>query len=194
MDAVQFSSLAVATASVLAALLAYFKYKPGQRENVGISVAEATMNIAKGTITMVTTELEDQFKRMAAELTTIRGEQTELRAHLNENTRQLMFVTAERDGLHRENKLLRERVADLETRIARMEPRSDALDVRDVAQNTRATEQDDRSTEQDSRSRRQSARGVAQDARGLEQDQRMKSTEGRMPNGSDANVEPPIEP
>ncbi len=64
MDVTQFGSLAAALVAGVGALLAYFKFKPGQRETMQVSVAEATLNIAKGTITMITAEMEEQFKRM----------------------------------------------------------------------------------------------------------------------------------
>lgn len=67
MDTTQIVSLSTAFAIALGSLLAYFKYRPGQKETTQASVAESTLNIAQGTIKLVTDELEEQFKRMSAE-------------------------------------------------------------------------------------------------------------------------------
>lgn len=72
MDAAQVATIAIGAAGSLAALLAYFKYKPGQREAVDMTISQAHMNVAQGTFEMVTTELEDQFRRMSAELREVR--------------------------------------------------------------------------------------------------------------------------
>lgn len=79
MDALAQVLTALFAGGALVGILAYFKRKPGQRERDAVEVAEgeaniakANLNVAKGTFEMVTTELEDQFKRMAAELREVR--------------------------------------------------------------------------------------------------------------------------
>lgn len=66
-DIPQLISGIVFVAGVIVAVVARFKYRPGEKEVTEVSVADASLDIVKGTITLVTTELEDQFKRMAQE-------------------------------------------------------------------------------------------------------------------------------
>lgn len=112
----------------IAGVLAYFKYKPGQREVVQMDVAQATMNVAQGTFQMVTTELEDQFKRMAAELRELRAELVEVKARadgLSEDlTRvkaRLITATQRIETLESENASLRQERDDLRVRVAMLE-------------------------------------------------------------------------
>lgn len=128
MDVAQTVSAAVAVGSVLVAALAYFKYKPGQRETVDMTIAQANMNIAQGTFEMVTTELEDQFKRMAAEVKDLhqalvnqRHEEAlyraEVEARLAELAALLREANEEKQTVKTENLQLRERVAALEAEV-----------------------------------------------------------------------------
>ena len=114
---VQFGSLAAAAAALVGVMLTYFKFKPGERETMQVSVAEATLNIAKGTITMITAEMEDQFKRMSEEQAVLRADITQLRKEQRETQQQLDLVTREQDSLHRENEVLRNKVTALERRL-----------------------------------------------------------------------------
>lgn len=140
MDATQVVSASLAAVTVLGGLLAYFKYKPGQREAVDMNIAQANMNVAQGTFQLVTTELEDQFKRMSAELRTVReqaaAELADLRREFNQYridtdlrlAEQAAEVRAARAGEREaqrqaeaymsENEHLRERVKALETEVA----------------------------------------------------------------------------
>lgn len=128
MDVAQTVSAAVAVGSVRVAALAYFKYKPGQRETVDMTIAQANMNIAQGTFEMVTTELEDQFKRMAAEVKDLhqalvnqRHEEAlyraEVEARLAELAALLREANEEKQTVKTENLQLRERVAALEAEV-----------------------------------------------------------------------------
>lgn len=135
MDTAQVVSAAVAVGSVLIALLAYFKYKPGQREAVDMTIAQANMNVAQGTFQMVTTELEDQFKRMAGEVKDLRDQLAEERREqaqyredvekrLAELGAELRSEKAEKAQLQRENRRLKTQVAEndqLRERIATLE-------------------------------------------------------------------------
>lgn len=83
MDGGHLASAIVALGGLLVGVLSYFKYKPGQKETTDMTVAQSTLNIAQGTIDLVTSELEQQFKRMSTEQTEQREihrkEQAELR-------------------------------------------------------------------------------------------------------------------
>jgi uncharacterized membrane-anchored protein YhcB (DUF1043 family) len=121
MGASEIVSLATAIAIVVAGVLGYFKWRPGQREQVGMTVAQATMHVAQGTIQLVTTELEDQFKRMSAEMRTMRDEHDQYRrdtdSRLAELGTQLRAEKAEKELVKQENVHLRERVNVLEAQV-----------------------------------------------------------------------------
>lgn len=120
----QIASGAVFLASAAGVLLAYFKYKPGQREAVGMTVAQANMDVAQGTFQMVTSELEDQFKRMAAEQKRLRGEYETYRTatdkRLNDLTIALRTEREEKEDAQMENRRLTARVKQLEEKVDQM--------------------------------------------------------------------------
>lgn len=129
MDTADLVSAAVGIGGVLVALLAYFKYKPGQREAVDMAFAQANMNVAQGTFEMVTTELEDQFKRMAAEVKELhqalvnqRHEEALYRAdvdkRLAELGAELRAAKAEARAMDNENKSLTRENRRLKTQVA----------------------------------------------------------------------------
>lgn len=128
MDAAQGVSAVVAVGSVLIAALAYFKYKPGQREAVDMTIAQANMNVAQGTFQMVTTELEDQFKRMAGEVKELhqalinqRHEEAQYRQDVEKRLAELSALlraaNAEKETVNAENLQLRDRVQTLEAEV-----------------------------------------------------------------------------
>ncbi len=179
MDAAQVASVLGAVSFLALGVLAYFKFKPGQKETLKVSVAEATLNIAKGTITMITSEMEEQFQRMAGEQAEVRQELRHLRDEQRIMQTLLDAVTRERDILHRENETLREKVASLEERIKIQEGRN-------VAQDKRTGAQDVRGVAQDARDKRQSDRGKGQDIYGHELNER----ERRMDQQEAPNEQP----
>ncbi|MEJ7824925.1 MAG: hypothetical protein WKF48_05825 [Solirubrobacteraceae bacterium] len=127
-DLPQIITLCVALGTAIVGILGYFKFKPGQREQVNMNVAEATMSVAHGTFQLVTTELEDQFKRMAGEmaemrglLTTVQTEANQLREDLTTVKNKLISATERLDAVTSERDKLRERVRHLEERLARFE-------------------------------------------------------------------------
>lgn len=139
MDAPQVATIAIGAAGALAALLAYFKYKPGQREAVDMTISQAHMNVAQGTFQLVTTELEDQFVRMSAELREVRkqhaADMAKLRGEFDqyrldadtrmaELTAELRGERAEKRQVKLENVQLRERVDVLEAEVDRLKGRS----------------------------------------------------------------------
>ncbi len=125
MDAVQIVSVIVAATAAIGAVLSYFKFKPGQREEVTlmaeqarVDVAQGTLHVAQGTISLVTTELEDQFKRMSAqvrELETRLSEQQQATMTLRD---ELGAERAEKAEVERKNGILRSRVQHLEDEVA----------------------------------------------------------------------------
>lgn len=124
-DVAQVVSGFVAFLGVGVGLLAYFKYKPGQRENVEMTVAQANLNIAQGTVQLsqiVNDELESQFRRMSAEMTQIRDDFRQYREdtdkRLAELSIELRAEKAEKAEVKRENDQLRERVGELEREVA----------------------------------------------------------------------------
>jgi predicted RNase H-like nuclease (RuvC/YqgF family) len=135
MGAAEITALVVAGISLVGVILSYTKYKPGQKEVLGTSVAERQLNIAQGTINLVTDELEQQFKRMAeerrvllevhnAELAQERTSAAQLRSELTAATneaRQLRSEVAELRAevaqLRHENDRWKRRVSDLEDQL-----------------------------------------------------------------------------
>ncbi len=131
MDLAQVTSFVVAGAAVLGSILAYFKYKPGQRDAVDMNIAQANMNVAQGTFQLVTGELEEQFKRMSATqreleerlreadvlLTKVGRELAIVEVKLVKAQDLLELITGERDRLREENASLRKQVASLEAEV-----------------------------------------------------------------------------
>lgn len=104
MDASEIATLIVAIAGAVGGLLSWFKMKPGEKKEVESTMAQSTLNIAKGTIDLVTEELEQQFKRMTEEQKIQRElHQAEI-AHEREQVAQLR---AELDMAREEVRLLR---------------------------------------------------------------------------------------
>lgn len=144
MAAADVVTVVVGAGGVLVAILAYFKYKPGQREAVDLTIAQANMNVAQGTFQMVTTELEDQFRRMAAEVKDLRDQLAEERRdqaqyredvdqRLAELGAELRSAKAEKATLQRENRRLKSQVAEndqLKQRITDLEAEVRSLKAR----------------------------------------------------------------
>ncbi len=124
MEISQIASGAVFLATALGALLAYFKYKPGQKESLDLTIAQATMKVTHGSFQLVTTELEEQFKRMSAEMVEIRAEHRAYRdatdLQISELGDEVRSERSEKDTLKRENERLNERVLLLEEEVARL--------------------------------------------------------------------------
>ncbi len=136
MDGVQIVSVIVAASAGIGAVLSYFKFKPGQRESLEtaveqnrVNVAQATLNVAQGTINLVTTELEDQFKRMSAQVRELEArlpEQQEATRRLRDDMQaridalgvELGAEKAEKAEVERRNVILQARVQHLEDEVA----------------------------------------------------------------------------
>ncbi len=136
MDAVQMVSLTIAAAAGIGAVLSYFKYKPGQRDQVAtdveqarVNVAQGTLNIAQGTINLVTSELEDQFKRMSAQVRDLeerlseqnratQSSREDLEKRIDTLSRDLRTAQGEKDEVERRNVILLDRVKHLEDEVA----------------------------------------------------------------------------
>lgn len=91
-------------------LIGYFKFRPGQREEVELKVDRGYFEVAQGTFSLVTKEMEEQFKRMAADIAELHSEVSGLRETVR-------TVTSERDGYARENRELKSRVEQLERQV-----------------------------------------------------------------------------
>lgn len=74
MDGTQIASIITAVSGLLLGLFSFFKYRPGQKETTQVDVAQSHLNIAQGTINLVTAELEEQFTRMSKEQKELRAE------------------------------------------------------------------------------------------------------------------------
>lgn len=116
----QIVSIGIAAATAVAGLLVFFKYKPGQRETVVMKVAEASIDVASGTILMVETNYQRQLDRMAAEL-------KEVRDTLERMERKYMSEKTRAEELAVENAELRKANADLHKRVAGLERKVTAL-------------------------------------------------------------------
>lgn len=126
-DLAQAASLVVVATGAFAGLLAYFKFKPGQREHVDMTVAQANLNIAQGTVKLVTSELEDQFRRMSAEMAEVRAEHRRYReetdSRLSALFTELSSEKSAKEAVKAENARLRDRVAALEGQVADLKSR-----------------------------------------------------------------------
>lgn len=131
MDAAQIGALVVAGGSALGVLLAYFKFKPGQRERVEVETAAGELNIAEGSVRLVQSTLHGEFIRMAARIEELekeaaddRREFTQYRrdneARIAELAAELRAEKAEKRLVQQENERLHARVAVLEAEVARL--------------------------------------------------------------------------
>lgn len=107
MDGAQVASYVIAGVSALGVILAYFKWKPGQREVTEVNVAQGSLNVAQGTIKLIASELEDQFIRMSSEQKKARE------IHASEIAEERRSVAALRAELDAASKQVRELRADL---------------------------------------------------------------------------------
>lgn len=128
METLQAASIAIPVLTLVLGALAYFKFRPGQRETLEVSIAQGFIDIAQGTVHLTTSTLEAQVTRMDAETRALRDDLNALNDKLDAVTRDLRgtqrmlaLVTDERDALHEENRDLRAGVADLEGRLRVME-------------------------------------------------------------------------
>lgn len=74
MDADSVASIVVAVGGVAAGLIGWFKRKPGQKESDAVDVAEASLSIAKGTISLITEGLQEELKRITVEQRELRAQ------------------------------------------------------------------------------------------------------------------------
>ena len=134
MDAPQIVTLLIAGGSALGVLLAYFKYKPGQRERVEqdtaqgqLNVAQGNLNIAQGSINLVTSTLEGQFTRMAARMEAMDIEaaeyQSAVEGRLSELSTELRAEKIEKERVKQENARLKVRVDELEAEVKHLKAR-----------------------------------------------------------------------
>ncbi len=125
MDGVQIVSVIVAATAALGAVLSYFKFKPGQRESLEtaieqgrVNVAQGTLNVAQGTINLVTAELEEQFKRMSAQVRDLETRLSEQQQATMTLRDELGVERAEKAEVERRNGILQTRVQHLEDEVA----------------------------------------------------------------------------
>lgn len=90
MDNSQIGATVVAATSLLGVLLTYFKFKPGQRQQVELDTAEGTLNLAEGTVQLVTSTLEAQFRRMAERMEEIERDAARYRQDTEKRHAELM--------------------------------------------------------------------------------------------------------
>lgn len=116
MDASDYATLIIAAAGAVGTLIGWFKMRPGQKEVVESTMAQSTLNIAKGTIDLVTEELEQQFKRMTEEQRIQREQHHAEIAHerqvVAELRNELEAATTEVKELRHELKLTRKEVEE----------------------------------------------------------------------------------
>ncbi len=204
MDSVQIVSVIVAVTAAAGAVLSYFKWKPGQREEfeltaeqARVNVAQGTLNVAQGTINLVTSELEDQFRRMAAQirdLETRYGDQSaatvtlrdEMQARIDELSAGLRAEKEEKAAVSRENVRLLVRVKHLEDEVAALkdgkrvsEARADRDDERAERADERAERADVRADRTDVRADLAGERAGLSDARATRADERAELNEAR---------------
>jgi predicted nucleic acid-binding Zn-ribbon protein len=127
MDADQIVSYAIAITAILGGGLAYFKRKPGQKEKDQVDVGLGTLNLAKGSIQLVTETLDQQFRRMDAEMDEMRAEHAQYRAdtddRLAELSAELRRAKAGERHWQDEAERLKHRVTELEAEVARLKAR-----------------------------------------------------------------------
>jgi predicted nucleic acid-binding Zn-ribbon protein len=149
MDGAQTASILGIVAMVLGTLLAYFKFKPGQRERVAAESGLAEVDIAQGTLKMTkealdliqgnmqaeinrlveqTTKFRDDSEKRAGDqdrrLTAVTRALAEMQVQLGVTERRLDLVTQERDELRQENEALRGRIASLENEVRELKGRA----------------------------------------------------------------------
>ncbi len=117
-------SAGVALASLVGVILAYTKRKPGERQAEVITVGEAQINIATGTVRLaeaaaqmqreIAEQFEEQVKHLREETGHLRDEVSKCRTLIGD-------VTGERDALRSENGRLLIRIAHLEGRVRSLE-------------------------------------------------------------------------
>lgn len=124
-------SAGVAVATALAALLAYFKRKPGQREKDEVETATGELNLAEGTVTLVQSTLHAEFARMTKRMEAMEEEAEQDRHEFAQYRRdtenriaelaaELRAAKAEKLLVQHENEQLRARVRRLEAEVEQL--------------------------------------------------------------------------
>lgn len=121
-----------------AAVLSFYKRRPGEAQTEVINVGKATIEIAEGSVNVaksaadmqreIAVQLKQQLVDIRGELKELREASGVLRKDLTATTQSLEAITRERDRLQTasvekdaEIKRLRDRVQHLEDRVARFE-------------------------------------------------------------------------
>jgi uncharacterized protein YoxC len=60
----QHASIIAALATLILGVLAFYKYKPGQKEVTDVNVAQAQIDVATGALKLVTTSLTAEIERL----------------------------------------------------------------------------------------------------------------------------------
>jgi chromosome segregation ATPase len=120
MDTAQWVTILIAAMAGLPGTLAFFKYRPGQKEKTEATVAEGLLNTAKGTVDLITDELQDQFKQAVAQRREIEAENRKLVEALAAAQRQIAGISQELFDAHGEIRTLRAQVQRLSAQVASM--------------------------------------------------------------------------
>lgn len=118
MNTAQWITLVIAMASAIPGILVFFKRRPGQRERDAVSTAEGLLNTAKGTVDLITEELQDQFRQAVLQRKEIEAENRKLVTALGDAQRQVARIEAELSDAHTEIRNLRAQVQRLSAQIA----------------------------------------------------------------------------
>lgn len=117
MDTAQWVTLVIAAMAGIPGILAYVKRKPGQKERDAATVAEGLLNTAKGTVDLITDELQEQFKQAVAQRKEIEAENRKLVEALGSAQRQLAAIENELFDAHSEIRNLRAQVQRLSAQV-----------------------------------------------------------------------------
>ena len=124
-------SATVAIVAAVSGLLAYFKFKPGQREKVEVETATGELNIAEGTVTLVQSTLHAELARLVERMRAIEDEAEQDRREFAQFRRdsenrvaelaaELRAAKAEKLLVQQENEQLRARVRRLEAEVEQL--------------------------------------------------------------------------
>jgi chromosome segregation ATPase len=120
MDTAQWVTMGIAAMAGIPGILAFFKRRPGQKERDAATVAEGLLNTAKGTVDLITDELQEQFKQAVAQRKEIEAENRKLVEALAAANRQISNISDELFDAHAEIRTLRAQVQRLSAQVASM--------------------------------------------------------------------------
>lgn len=117
MDTGQWITLIIAGMAGVPGILAYFKRRPGQKERDAADVAEGLLNTAKGTVDLITDELQEQFKQAVTQRKEIESENRKLLDALSAAQRRVADIETELFDAHTEIRNLRAQVQRLTAQV-----------------------------------------------------------------------------